>query len=226
MTDIKYRIIYSRRRSIGISIKPDSTVTVHAPYRTSQKTIEKLIISKSRWIAKHLENFKSSVKINNNHPVKNGSVVLFSGRQFEINIFSASRNHVLIEDKTILIGLKDPADYGLASRVLEKWLKEKAELVFHDRFYSILAKYKSYNFTPSELRVRALKRRWGSCTTRGCITLSSELIKLEDNFLDYVILHELCHLKHHNHGKEFYMLLTEVFPEWKKTRQVLKKYVR
>jgi predicted metal-dependent hydrolase len=226
MTDIKYSITYSRRRSIGISIKPDSTVTVHAPYRTSQRRIEQLIISKSAWINKHLENFKSSVRINDNHPPRNGSYILLNGKRHLINISSSSRTRITIKEENIFIGLKDPADHGMTGRVLDKWIKERAEIVFHDRFYSILATYKDYNFKPTELRVRALKRRWGSCTTKGCITLSSELIKLDDIFLEYVILHELCHLKHHNHGKEFYLLLSEVFPEWKKVRSELKRYVR
>jgi|WetSurMetagenome_2_1015567.scaffolds.fasta_scaffold332056_1 predicted metal-dependent hydrolase len=226
MTDIKYSIIYSRRRSIGISVKPDSTVTVHAPFRTPQIRIEQLIHSKSDWINKHLKNFKSSVRINNNHPIRSGSQVLLNGKKYHINIFHSARTGIIIKDESIQINLKDPTDDCIAGRVLEKWIKERAAIVFHDRFYSILEKYKAYNFKPTELRVRALKRRWGSCTTKGCITLSSELIKLDDIFLEYVILHELCHLKHHNHGKEFYLLLTEVFPEWKKVRNELKKYVR
>jgi predicted metal-dependent hydrolase len=226
MTEIKYSIVYSHRRSIGISVKPDSTVTVHAPYRTSQIRIEQLIISKSAWIKKHLENFKSSVRINEKQLIRNGSYVFLNGKRYLIDISYSSRARVMIKDENILIGIKDPSDHGNAVRVYEKWIKEKAEIVFHDRFYSILATYKDYNFRPTELRVRALKRRWGSCTIKGCITLSSELIKLDDIFLEYVILHELCHLKHHNHGKEFYSLLSEVFPEWKKVRSELKRYVR
>ena len=67
--------------------------------------------------------------------------------------------------------------------------------------------------------------RWGSCSRKGLITLSTELIKLPDIYIEYVIIHELCHLKHHNHGKEYYNLLSELFPDWKKVRKDLREYI-
>jgi len=71
-----------------------------------------------------------------------------------------------------------------------------------------------------------MKRRWGSCSNKGVITLSTELIKFSDLYIEYVIAHELCHLKHHNHGSQYYTLLTEVFPEWKRVRKELRKYIQ
>ncbi|HPF02398.1 MAG TPA: M48 family metallopeptidase, partial [Bacteroidales bacterium] len=67
--------------------------------------------------------------------------------------------------------------------------------------------------------------RWGSCTSRGKITISSELIKLDPAYTDYVIIHELCHLKHHNHGKDFYRLLEELVPDYKALRKELKTHL-
>jgi hypothetical protein len=70
-----------------------------------------------------------------------------------------------------------------------------------------------------------MKSRWGSCSKKGIITLSTELIKLPDIYIEYVIIHELCHLKHHNHGKEYYNLLSELFPAWKNVRKDLRGYI-
>jgi predicted metal-dependent hydrolase len=81
-------------------------------------------------------------------------------------------------------------------------------------------------FKPTGLVIRTMKRRWGSCSNKGVITLSTELIKLSDLYIEYVITHELCHLKHHNHGPQFYKLLSEVFPEWKTVRKELRKYIQ
>jgi predicted metal-dependent hydrolase len=69
-----------------------------------------------------------------------------------------------------------------------------------------------------------MKRRWGSCSNKGIITLSTELIKLPDLYLEYVIIHELCHLKHHNHGSGYYKLLSELFPDWKAARKDMRTY--
>jgi len=82
-----------------------------------------------------------------------------------------------------------------------------------------------YGFSPSEIVTKRLKSRWGSCSTRGRITINSELIKLEMRFLEYVIIHELCHLKYHNHGKDFYRLLEQIVPDYKIVRQELRKYI-
>jgi hypothetical protein len=82
------------------------------------------------------------------------------------------------------------------------------------------------NFKPTGLVIRSMKRRWGSCSNRGKITLSTELIRLADIYTEYVIIHELCHLKQHNHGPKYYELLSELFPEWKRVRKEMRAFVR
>jgi predicted metal-dependent hydrolase len=223
---IAYKIVYSRRRSIGISVGPDSGVIVRAPYRTSLKTIENLIVSKSVWINKHLENYKSAVRIANHKIYGDGTTVLFRGKEFQIRIIESKTNTVKQSDNIIEIGLRNISDKEKAGLLLEKWFRSIAEDIFREKFEEILVRFRNYNFSPSELTVSALKRRWGSCSSKGKITISSELVKLDDIYLEYVILHELCHLRHQNHGKEFYELLSEVFPDWKKRRSELKKFIR
>ncbi|MGD0343275.1 MAG: SprT family zinc-dependent metalloprotease [Bacteroidales bacterium] len=223
---IEYKIVYSRRRSLGISIGPDSGVIVRAPYRTSIKKIENLVLSKSSWIRKHLENYKSSVRINNNVVYNDGAITLFQGKELHIKIIESNRYSIKLNGNFIEIGLKNISDKELVGPMLEKWYRVVAEGIIRRKFEEVLIRFKDYNFKPSELAVRALKRRWGSCNSKGKITISSELIKLDEVYLEYVILHELCHLKHHNHGKKFYGLLSEVFPDWKQRRSELKKFIR
>lgn len=226
MNIIEFKVIYSRRRSIGISIGPHSGVIVRAPYRTLLKTIENLVIAKTPWINKHLENYRSSVSINNNKEYADGSIILLQGKEHLIRIIESNKNFTKINSNTIEIGLKSIADTEIVGPMVEKWYKAFAEGIFRRKFDEILLKYKDFNFEPSEFSVRVLKRRWGSCSSKGKITISSELVKLDEIYLEYVILHELCHLRHHNHGKEFYKLLTEVFPEWKQKRSELRRYIR
>jgi predicted metal-dependent hydrolase len=224
---IKYKIIYSGRRSLAISIGPAYGVIVRAPFRTSLKAIENLVGSKTGWINKHLESYRSSVNINNIKDYDDGAETLLYGRMHRIKITASDQNNVQLDgDDTIKVGLKNLSDKEIVGQMLEKWYKFIAEGLFRRRFNEILLKYKDFNFRPSGFSVKVLKRRWGSCSSKGMITVSSELVKLDDIYLEYVILHELCHLRHHNHGKEFYNLLTEVFPEWKKRRSELRRYVR
>jgi predicted metal-dependent hydrolase len=229
MTDnkiIDYKVVYSRRRSIGISVGPDTGVTVRAPYRTSIKTIEALVLSKSGWINKHLENYKSSVRINNDKIYTDGAITLFQGKPHRIKLLESNKYFVKLTGDIIEIGLKDISENRIVVAMVEKWHRIIAEEIFRKKFEEILIRFRNYNFSPSELTIRALKRRWGSCSSKGKITISSELVKLDDAYLEYVILHELCHLRHHNHGKEFYKLLSEVYPDWKQRRSELKKYIR
>lgn len=223
-----YKVVYSRRRSIGISVGPDPDpgVTVRAPNRTSLRAIENLVRSKSTWIIKHLENYKSAISINNNKEYNDGTSILFRGKQFQIRIIESRTNSVRLSEHIFEIGLKTIAEKEKAGLILEKWFKATADEVFRRKSEEILMRFKNYNFSPAEFSVRALKRRWGSCSSRGKITISSELIKLDDIYAEYVIIHELCHLRHHNHGKEFYKLLSEVFPDWKQTRKELRKFIR
>jgi predicted metal-dependent hydrolase len=223
---IDYKVVYTRRRSIGISIGPDSGVTVRAPYRTSLKTIESVIQSKSAWIFKHTHNYKSAKRINDFRSVTDRSTVFFRGKEYLVRITDSKENSVDILLDHILVGLKNIEEKDKAGIILEKWFRTNAEKYLKEKFEEILLRFKSYNFAPSEFAVRSLKRRWGSCSSRGKITISSELFKLDDIYLEYVILHELCHLRHHNHGKEFYKLLSEVFPDWKQRRSELKKFIR
>ena len=223
---IEYKIVYSRRRSLGISIGPDSGVIVRAPYRTSIKKIENLVLSKSDWIRKHLENYKSSVRINNNVVYNDGAITLFQGKELNIKIIESNRYSIKLNGNFIEIGLKNISDKELVGPMLEKWYRVVAEGIIRRKFEEVLIRFKDFNFKPSGLAVRALKRRWGSCNSKGKITISSELIKLDEVYLEYVILHELCHLKHHNHGKEFYRLLSEVFSDWKQKRNELKMFIR
>jgi predicted metal-dependent hydrolase len=223
---IDYKIVYSRRRSIGISVSPDSGVTVRAPYRTSIKTIDNLIISKSAWIIKHLENYKSAVRINNHKIYTEGVPVLFRGKEHQIRIIESKTYFVKLNENFIEIGLRNIEEGKNAGLMLEKWFRVIAEGIFRKKFEEVLLRFRNYNFAPAEFVVRALKRRWGSCSSKGKITISSELVKLDDIYLEYVILHELCHLRHHNHGKEFYKILSEVLPYWKQRRSELKKFIR
>jgi predicted metal-dependent hydrolase len=223
---IHYRIVYSKRRSIGITIGPDSGVIVRAPWRTSAKTIENLIQSKSSWIKKHLENHSSFIRLSRDKEYTDGESHYYRGRQFFLRIVQSKTGYIKLYESIIEIGLKIKADKEIVRPLLETWYKRMAEELFRKKLDELLTRYSFYSFSPANFAVRLMKGRWGSCSSKGKITLSSELVKLDDKFTEYVMLHELCHLKHHNHSAEFYQLLSDVYPEWKNVRKELRRYIR
>jgi predicted metal-dependent hydrolase len=223
---IDYKVIYSRRHSIGISIGYDSGVTVRAPYKTSLKRIENLVQSKSYWIKKHLESHSSLIRISKNNEYKDGEYHYYLGRLCIIRITQSRISYVKHYDDVIEVGMRLKEDEGKVRFLLEKWYRKMAGELFGKKLNELLSQYSHYNFSPTTLSVRAMKGRWGSCTLKGKITLSTELAKLDSKYFEYVILHELCHLKHHNHSSEYYQLLSEVCPEWKAIRKELRQYIR
>lgn len=224
--DLEFRIIYSRRRSIGISVHPDSSVIVRVPFLTSLKTISRIVREKYSWVLKHRDNYR---KLDNNPVNKSyitGEIHLFHGNQSVLKIEKSDKPYVSFYDNTIELGTEKTDDTVLIKKLLYKEYKKEALKYFPELFIKVLRENENQMFKPGGLIIRTMKRRWGSCSNKGKITLSTELIKLSDLYIEYVITHELCHLKHHNHGPHFYKLLSEVFPEWKTVRKELRKYIQ
>jgi len=225
INDIEFKVVYSRRRSLGISVLPDSSVIVRVPYLTSLRTINRIVQEKSDWIIKHRNKYREKGNSKLTGTYRTGEIQLFHGKEYILRIEKSDKTYLRFNENEILAGVKDPNDIKIIKRLLYKAYKDEAMAVFPDLFNRTIQKYRNQMFKPSGLVIRTMKRRWGSCSSKGVITLSTELIKLSDVFIEYVIVHELCHLKHHNHGAGFYKLLTELYPEWKVVRKELRKYL-
>jgi len=226
ITDIEYKVVFSQRRTIGISVHPDSTVIVRVPYHTSEKTIVSIVEDKAAWIIKHRDNYR---KLNNHIPVRsyfNGEIHLFRGKEAVLTVINSNKPFARFTEGKIEVGVAKSEDQKAVRKVLYSGYKREAMELFPLLLGNMLSKHVDQNFRPAGFIIRSMKRRWGSCSFKGVITLSTELIKLPDFYIEYVIVHELCHLKHHNHGAKFYELLSELFPEWKSVRKELKKYIR
>ena len=223
---IEFKVIYSRRRTLGISVLTDSSVIVRVPYRTSRKAIMKMVEDKSAWIIRHRDNFKNQIQDKPARSYINGSSHLFRGSPYILNIAESRRKYVKFNGGSIDMGLEKTGDEASVRKLLQKAYKTEATAHIPVMFKSILEKHGKMNFKPTGLVIRSMKRRWGSCSNRGKITLSTELIRLADIYTEYVINHELCHLKQHNHGPRYYELLSELFPEWKRVRKEMRAFVR
>jgi predicted metal-dependent hydrolase len=224
--DLEFKVIYSSRRSMGISILPNSSVIVRVPYLTSLKTINRLVLQKEGWIKKHRESFKEKGNNKLTRLYVTGEIHLIRGKEVVLKIEKSARPYIRYADSYIELGLEKKDDRDAVKRLLYKWYKTEAMVVFPELFRNILLKHEKQMFKPSGLIIRTMKRRWGSCSNKGIITLSTELIRLPDLYIEYVIIHELCHLRHHNHGVRYYNLLSALFPEWKTIRKEMRRYVQ
>jgi predicted metal-dependent hydrolase len=226
LEDIEFKVIYSVRRSIGISVLPDSSVIVRVPYLTPLRTIRKVVTEKYAWVLKHRDNYRKL----DHGPLKKSYISdekhLFRGKETRLKIEKSSKYYIRFYDYTIELGTDKTDDPAEIRRLLYIGYKNEALMLFPELMRKVLNEHYDQMFRPTGLVVRTMKRRWGSCSNKGVITLSTELVKLSDLYIEYVIAHELCHLKHHNHGLQYYKLLSEVFPEWKTVRKELRKYIQ
>ncbi len=224
MESLNYKVIFSNRRSISIILHPVKGITVRAPYRTSLKIIEKFVIQKTGWIQKTLEKYKSAKNLNEKKRFAGGEKVIFMGREYELKLTYAARDHITLQDNIIEMGVSDEYDPHMIRSKLNRWYMNKAREIIPDRIKEIIKKYDDCAFFPTVIRIRKMKSRWGSCSSKGRITINSELVKINADLIDYVIIHELCHLKYHNHGSEFYRLLQSLVPDYKALRKELRAY--
>ena len=223
--DIEFRITFSRRKTLGISVLPDSTVVVRVPLRTPISTVNRIVSEKADWIRKHRDGAKQRVNNRPDSTFTDGGVHLFRGSEYVLKIMKSGRNYVRFFDGTVEMGLEKTEDHTALKKLMYEHYKNQASALFPGLLNKMVEKHHESDFKPTGLVIRTMKRRWGSCSSKGKITLSTELIKLPDLYIEYVIVHELCHLKHHNHGAGFYNLLSELFPEWKQVRKQMKMYV-
>jgi predicted metal-dependent hydrolase len=132
----------------------------------------------------------------------------------------------LNDGKTIDLEFKESIDPLVVRAILENWFKNMAQQKLRTKFMEALVRYRDFGFKPTGFTVRTMKKRWGSCSSKGKIAISYDLIRLDEIYGDYVIAHELCHLKQHNHSQNYYKLLSEVYPGWKEIRGGLREYLR
>jgi predicted metal-dependent hydrolase len=110
-----------------------------------------------------------------------------------------------------------------AKELLNEWYLQHAKEKFHAIAAPLIDKFKKYKVEPSSIVLREMPTRWGSCTPKGKIILNPELIKAPRACIEYVIVHELCHLVHHDHTQKFMDLQTKEMKDWVKWKMKLEK---
>ena len=215
---IEYKLDFKDRKNLTIKVYPDCTVKIIAPYDSPIEKIEKHLKKKAPWIINQQHEFLSYQPYTPERLYVNGETHLYLGRQYKLRIEKGNKNDVKLYRGRITVFCKDEND---VKKVLNKWYREKAFIHFEEVLTRVLPLFKKYKITNPKLHIRSMEKRWGSCTPNGRIILNPELIKAPKGSIEYVIIHELCHLVHHNHTKSFYDLQEFMMPDWKKWKERL-----
>ena len=217
---IQYRLEYSDRTSLGITVKPDLKVLVKAPTEADPDLVKAKLKKKAPWIIKQQSYFLSYHPKSTPRKFISGETHLYLGRQYRLKVLKSSKESVNINGKFLEVKTKDKS--GTRVLVIE-WYLQNAKTKFEIIAKQSIKKLSKYNVAPTSIVLRNMKTRWGSCTPGGKIILNPELIKAPKGCIEYVIIHELCHLVHHDHTQKFIDLQTKIMPEWEKWKNKLEK---
>ena len=213
---VPYILRRAKRRTIGLSIDHRG-LRVGAPRRAALSDVESLILRHADWVAKKLDDWRG---IRRPEPFKiaDGMTLPLLGKSLEIR-FALGGNHALWNEQAapvLTLFLRKPAD---GARVLEKTLREKARQLFAER----LTHYaESMGLTVPALALSDARTRWGCCSLKTGIRLNWRLIHFQRHVVDYVVVHELAHLREMNHSPRFWAVVAQICPDYRTIREELK----
>ncbi len=218
-----YQLVRSkkRRKTLALHIKEDGRILVYVPYRTPKSEIERFVEQRQAWILKRLLETEESAG-----PAEKGfqagEKILYLGEYYPLDIadsppqesplklsfgkFVLSENHV-----------------DQAKELFIRWYKKEAEVKLPERvdYYS-----KRLFLYPKDVRITSARSRWGSCSPDNRLCFSWRIMMVPLNVVDYVLLHELAHIKEKNHSKRFWDYLESVMPECRRHRSWLREHER
>ena len=217
---IDFQLEYTNRKSLGITVRPDLSVIVKAPVDTSVGKIKEMIHKKAPWIIRQQSFFLAFHPKMTERKFVGGETHLYLGRQYRLKIISRGEESVKLKGKFIEVATLDKSRI---SQLVKDWYVQNAKKKLNLIATKQIEKFNKYNVEPSSIVLREMPTRWGSCTPKGKIILNPELVKAPKGCIEYVIIHELCHLVHHNHTQKFIDLQTKEMPDWEKWKNKLEK---
>ncbi len=218
---IDYSLFSGNRKTIEIAVHPDSSVIVKTPKNSDISLIENKLNKRARWILIQLNYFRQFDPRTPARCYVNGETHLYLGKQYRLKVCRGSENSVKLYRGFFYISCPDTPTPENVKKLLKRWYLEKAKVKFRDRMDRCWKRFSGFGLHKPKLSVKRLQKRWGSLSEKGTVTLNTDLIRAPIECIDYVVSHELCHLKHHNHNTDFYKMLGSVIPGWEKIKHRL-----
>jgi predicted metal-dependent hydrolase len=223
-TTIRYLIAFAPRKTLAISVAPDLRVIVTAPFHTALATIEARVRRRAAWIVRQQRELEQYLPTLPPRQFVSGETHRYLGRQYRLKVLGDQLDVVKLTRGWLSVYTINPHDNAHIKQLVEGWYHTQARRVFRERRDAMLPRFAHLGITPPQLTIKPLQARWGSCTGSDSITLNLRLMQVPKPYIDYVVVHELCHLVEHNHSRRFYMLLDRLMPDWRERRQRLNAF--
>jgi predicted metal-dependent hydrolase len=210
------KIIRSRRKTYSLEVTRKGELLVRAPLFMTDRQIEKIVLEKSDWIVQKMELVRRRQSEAPLHTFLDGDIFPFLGENYPLVIKSCQKSALFLADHTFVL---DSRYLQSAKNLFESWYRNHARIHFSARISELAPRL---NVQPKVLRISGARTRWGSCSTRGTVSLSWRLIMAPHTIIDYVIIHEMIHLRHPNHSAQFWAEVEKHYPDHKAAKLWLK----
>lgn len=223
---IEYELTFAPRKTLAVQVHPDLSVIVKAPEGTDATLVEQKVLKRAAWIVKQQRQFELYLPDVPPRQYVSGESHRYLGRQYRLKVVEVSggsTESVRLTRQFLYVETSDKQSVHVR-KLVETWYREQASFVFQGRLDTCHAKLARFDIPYPGLVIRQMSTSWGNCSATGAISLNIKLIQVPVDYIDYVIIHELCHLKYLHHGPEFYKLLARALPDWQTKRDRLNRF--
>ncbi len=218
---ISFDLVKSDRKTLGLTVHRDGRVVARAPRRAREADVLTWVAGHADWIVRKQ---RAVAQLEPGTPPPRyveGETHLYLGRRYRLAIEPGEVEGVRLTGDRLRVTASADAPVARVKELMDDWYARQAREQFADRLEACWTAFPSADGQPPALRVRRMRSRWGSMSPRRSMSLRLDLIRAPVECIDYVIFHELCHLVHPNHGREFWTLVEELVPDWKHRKRRL-----
>lgn len=210
------KIIRSKRKTIALIVQSDGELLVRAPQRATRQQIDALLTKHADWVARKQAEVRARPAPKPVHQFVEGEIFYFLGVAYPLQLVDREKPALLLGGVFQLA----KSEQDDAKALFEYVYKKEARRIFNERidFYA-----QKHGFDVKKVKLSSARTRWGSCSSKGYINLTWRLVMAPLAIIDYVVVHELCHLREPNHSSAFWAQVAAIMPDYKKRRTWLKE---
>lgn len=215
---ITFELSFSKRKRLMIYVHPDQRVRVLAPLDARLETVMARLQRRAGWISRQLRYFEEFAPPPRPKRFVEGETHRYLGRQYRLKFERSESRRVKLRGRFLHIESPIKPNPSVVESLLDMWYRERATSLLHRKVEESLRSSYLQGVGRPNIRIRNMKRRWGSCSERSGIIFNLSLIKTPLDCIEYVVVHELCHLRVLNHSRTYYELLAKCMPDWEKRK--------
>ncbi len=209
-------LVRSKRRTIALIVERDGSLTVRAPKRTTLTAIESFIREKAIWIERTRHRLKSITQIQKKQ-FTDGEKFPFLGDLYELKLVKPQRPALRFDDGFYL----GHSSQKRGEQVFTRWYKEQTLTVISERVNIFSGRH---GFSPRRIKITSARTRWGSCSPDGTLNFTWRLVMAPLAVIDYVVVHELVHLRVKDHSSRFWKMVQDITPGYQLHRKWLREH--